>query len=170
MKRLHCILLPLGLSAILLLSEACGPSQPSGDDSGADSRVAPPVPAAGYDPTQPPKLPSEFTNLQVLPADISKDELKQTMKLLTKSLGTKCDHCHLTDANDFASDDLREKVVAREMMRMVERINRELLTWEDAPEATCFMCHHGEPKPRMKPGGMDFVSAEADGDSSKPGE
>ncbi len=169
MKRLHWILLPLGLS-ILVLSGACAPSQPSDDDPGTDTRAAAPVPAAAYDATRIPELPSEFANLQVLPADISKDELKQTMKLITRSLGTKCDHCHLTDVRDFASDERREKVVAREMMRMVERINRDLLTWEDAPEATCFMCHHGQAKPQREPGGMDSVSAEADEDSSQPGE
>ncbi len=164
MKRLHWILLPLGLS-ILILSEACAPSQPSDEDLGAGSRAVTPVPTAGYDATRIPEVPSEFANLQVLPADISKDELKRTMKLITRSLGTNCDHCHLTDVRDFASDELREKVVAREMMRMVERINRELLTWEDAPEATCFMCHHGQHKPQRKPDGM--VSTEARGDSSQ---
>ena len=164
MKRLHWILLPLGLS-ILVLSEACAPSQPSDEDPGADSRAAAPVPATDHDTTRTHELPAEFANLQVLPADISKDELKRTMKLITRSLGTKCDHCHLTDVRDFASDERREKVVAREMMRMVERINRELLTWEDAPEATCFMCHHGQHKPQRKPDGM--VSTEARGDSSQ---
>ncbi len=165
MKRLHWILLPLGLS-ILVLSEACAPPQPSDDDPGDDSPAAAAAPVTGHDTTRTHELPAEFANLQVLPADISKDELKQTMKLITRSLGIKCDHCHLTDVRDFASDERREKVVAREMMRMVERINRDLLTWEDAPEATCFMCHHGQPKPQMKPGDMDSVSADAD--SSKP--
>ncbi len=165
MKRLHWILLPLGLS-ILVLSEACAPSQPSDDDPGDDSPTAAAVPAPGHDAARIHELPAEFANLQVLPADISKDELKQTMKLITRSLGIKCDHCHLTDVRDFASDELRHKVVAREMMRMVERINRELLTWDDAPEATCFMCHHGQAKPQREPGGK--ISADA-GHPSQPG-
>ena len=37
------------------------------------------------------------------------------------------------------------------MMRMLERINREHFTWEGAPRATCFMCHHGEQEPRLDP-------------------
>ena len=98
-----------------------------------------------------PRLPSEFTNLEVLPADITKDELKRYMKRITKSLGTKCDHCHRTDIRDYASDEIREKRVARDMMQMVERINRENFTWNDAPEATCFMCHRGELEPRLAP-------------------
>jgi hypothetical protein len=98
-----------------------------------------------------PRLPSEFTNLEVLSADITKDELKQHMKLITKSLGTKCDYCHRTDIRDYASDELLEKRIARKMMRLVERINRDHFTWKDAPEATCFMCHHGELKPQLEP-------------------
>ena len=100
-----------------------------------------------------PKLPSEFTNLEVLPADITKDEMKRNMKLITKSLGTKCDYCHRTDIRDYATDEIHEKIVAREMMRMLEKINREHFTWEGAPEATCFMCHHGEQEPQLDPGG-----------------
>ena len=100
-----------------------------------------------------PKLPSEFTNLEVLPADITKDQLKRHMKLITKSLGTKCDYCHRTDIRDYATDEIREKVVARDMMRMLERINREHFTWEGAPQATCFMCHRGEQEPQLDPGG-----------------
>ncbi len=100
-----------------------------------------------------PRLPSEFTNLEVLPADITKDELKRHMKLVTKSLGVKCDYCHRTDVRDYATDEIREKVVARDMMRMVERINREHFTWEGAAQATCFMCHHGQREPQLAPGG-----------------
>ncbi len=100
-----------------------------------------------------PRLPSEFTNLEVLPADITKDELKRHMKLVTKSLGVKCDYCHRTDVRDYATDEIREKVVARDMMRMVERINREHFPWEGAAQATCFMCHHGQREPQLAPGG-----------------
>lgn len=99
-----------------------------------------------------PRLPSEFTNLEVLPADITKEELKRHMKRITKSLGTKCDYCHRTDIRDYATDEIPEKVVARDMMRMLEKINREHFTWEDAPQATCFMCHHGEQEPQLDPG------------------
>jgi Photosynthetic reaction centre cytochrome C subunit len=99
-----------------------------------------------------PRLPSEFTNLEVLPRDITKDELKTYMKLVTKSLGTKCDHCHRTDIRDYASDEIKEKRIAREMMRMVTEINREHFSWPDAPQASCFMCHHGELEPQLEPG------------------
>jgi hypothetical protein len=97
------------------------------------------------------KLPSTFENLKVLPKDISKSELKKHMKGITKSLGVKCSYCHRTDTRDYATDEIREKVIARDMMRMLERINLEVFTWEDAPTASCFMCHHGESEPQLAP-------------------
>jgi hypothetical protein len=129
------------VSATALLSvTACSPGESGREQAGAESD-------AGMN-----RLPSEFTNLEVLPADISKAELKREMKLMTKSLGVKCDYCHRTDIRDYATDEIEEKVIAREMMRMVERINLEHFTWEGAPEATCFMCHRGDREPRMAPG------------------
>jgi len=99
-----------------------------------------------------PRLPSEFTNLEVLPADITKAELKRQMKLITKSLGVKCDYCHRTDTRDYATDEIPEKVVARDMMRMLEGINLEHFAGEDAAQVTCFMCHHSQQQPQLAPG------------------
>jgi hypothetical protein len=136
LKRISAIVLA---AAVLASTAACGRSET------ADDAVLP--------AKQPgiARLPSEFTNLEVLPADITKDELKREMKLMTRSLGVKCDYCHRTDIEDYATDEIDEKVVARKMMRMVERINRQHFTWPEAPEATCFMCHHGEPVPQLAP-------------------
>jgi hypothetical protein len=100
-----------------------------------------------------PRLPAEFTNLEVLPADITKAELKRHMKRITKSLGVKCDHCHRTDIRDYATDEIREKVIARDMMRMVEQINREHFSQDGAAQATCFICHHGQREPQLAPSG-----------------
>ena len=38
---------------------------------------------------------SEFKNLQVLPSNISHDELIATMRGYAAALGTRCDHCHV---------------------------------------------------------------------------
>jgi hypothetical protein len=97
------------------------------------------------------KLPSSFENLKVLPKDISKSELKRHMKGITKSLGVKCSYCHRTDIRDYASDEIREKVIARDMMRMLERLDLEVFTWKGAPKPSCFMCHHGESEPELSP-------------------
>ncbi len=139
--QLHRIAAVLVVSAALWPVGGCGQPESAGD-----------VPLDEEEPGIP-RLPSEFTNLEVLPADITKDQLKRHMKRITKSLGTKCDYCHRTDIRDYATDEIPEKVVARDMMRMLERINREHFTWEGAPEATCFMCHHGEQEPQLDPRG-----------------
>jgi len=76
------------------------------------------------------KLPSSFENLKVLPKDISKSELKRHMKGITKSLGVKCDYCHRTDIRDYATDEIPEKVIARDMMRMLERLDLEVLPYD----------------------------------------
>jgi hypothetical protein len=103
------------------------------------------------------KLPSAFENLKVLPKDISKNELKKHMKGITKSLGVKCSYCHRTDIRDYASDEIREKVIARDMMRMLERLDLEVFTWKGAPKPSCFMCHHGESEPQLAPAGRKFA-------------
>ena len=57
----------------------------------------------------------QFHNLQVLPPNITHDELIATMRGIARSLGTKCNHCHVANAPgaqeefDFASDAKPEK-------------------------------------------------------------
>ena len=52
---------------------------------------------------------------------------------------------------DFPSDKKRTKLVARQMMRMVEEINQRLDTIPSRPtpkvEVTCRTCHHGVSRP-----------------------
>src|SRR5258707_985064 len=40
------------------------------------------------------QFPDKFTNLKVLPKDISKREPESTMRGLEKAPGERCDHCH----------------------------------------------------------------------------
>lgn len=53
-----------------------------------------------------------FTNLQVLPKDISKDALDTVMHHFTAALGVKCNYCHVfnqdTRKMEFAKDDKPE--------------------------------------------------------------
>lgn len=93
--------------------------------------------------------PRAFTNLQVLPEDISTVDMFETMKQMTTAIGAECKYCHRTDIRDFASDEMEAKRRAREMMRMVERMNGELSargTNEVLP-ISCFTCHQGQRKP-----------------------
>src|SRR5438270_5640 len=59
----------------------------------------------------------EFHNLQVFPQNISHDELIANMRGFAKALGTRCDHCHVSNPPgsqeqlDFASDAKPEKNV-----------------------------------------------------------
>src|SRR6185503_1734772 len=63
------------------------------------------------------QIPDKFTNLKVLPKDISKDDLISTMRGFSGGLGVRCNFCHVggteTDLTGmkFASDDKKEKKI-----------------------------------------------------------
>src|SRR5215467_6111461 len=70
------------------------------------------------------QFPDKFTNLKVLPKDISKHDLESTMRGFAFALGTRCDHCHTErkapeKGLDFAADDKDAKKTARTMLEMV---------------------------------------------------
>src|SRR6202030_4641758 len=74
------------------------------------------------------QFPDKFTNLKVLPKDISKHEMESTMRGFAFALGVRCDHCHVEKKApehglDFAADDKDEKKTARIMLQMVAGIN-----------------------------------------------
>ena len=112
-------------------------------------------------------------NLQVLPQDISSDELGDTMLGFLRSLGLPrrggegCLHCHTGDLDqprsewDWAADDKPAKRTARQMISMVRAINDEYLAGlqnRHAPdlEVGCATCHRGRVDPRPLP---DVLSA-----------
>ena len=108
------------------------------------------------------QIPQTFTNLQVLPKNISRGDLVATMKGFTSALGVRCEHCHVGEGNDlskfdFASDAKPAKKAARTMVHMVDHINTEHLKGiGDAarqPKVTCFTCHRGARTPATVPGG-----------------
>lgn len=99
----------------------------------------------------------ELKNVQVLPFK-SKKKITSFMKnQVAKSLGVKCKFCH--NLKDYPSDENPQKVVGREMMRMVSSINEQMVTiqkvakdagmerWEKAPMIECWACHRGSTKP-----------------------
>ncbi|HEV8149983.1 MAG TPA: c-type cytochrome [Gemmatimonadales bacterium] len=110
--------------------------------------------AQGF-PGPPPK------NLQVLPKDLSRNEVVARMRVIAMSLGVSCEHCHVSttgpdgrEQNDFAADDKDTKKTARAMMRMVNDINDQYLittmgrTLSERHRVSCETCHHGLAKPR----------------------
>jgi len=103
------------------------------------------------------QIPDTFTNLQVLPKDISKGELMSMMRGFAGALGVRCIHCHVgddpnsLDKVDFASDEREPKKVARAMLKMTQRINDDLLPTigrEDYLNVKCATCHHGLTEPQ----------------------
>ncbi len=102
------------------------------------------------------QIPDKFTNLQVLPKDISKKELTETMKTFAISLGVRCIHCHVGEAGqplstfDFASDKKPTKKIARIMIKMRNAINQQFLAQLDdkhPPRVGCVTCHDGQKEP-----------------------
>src|SRR6476661_5584312 len=72
---------------------------------------------------------NEFTNLQVLPKDISSKDLQQIMTdEFEDGLGVSCNYCHAPEKGslhlDYASDEKPEKQIARATMRMTMDINK----------------------------------------------
>jgi cytochrome c peroxidase len=112
----------------------------------------------------PPPAPAAFAvppykNLKVLPQDITRANLLNTMKLFSQSLGVRCTHCHVGEEGkplstfDFASDAKEKKIVARKMLAMVHRINSQDFGVTDFAnvKVTCFTCHRGSVKPLTMP-------------------
>src|SRR5258706_7801858 len=105
------------------------------------------------------QIPDKFTNLQVVPKDISKADLVMTMRNLAGALGFRCHNCHVGPDDltgmDFAIDEKPTKKVAREMLKMVQSVNATLETLPPRaePEAeprgsvTCYTCHRGAQRP-----------------------
>lgn len=108
---------------------------------------------------QPPRADDlHFHNLQILPQNISRDELITTMRRFTQALGVKCDHCHAAMPNDpqrldFPSDLKPQKAAARIMMRMTDRINEDYVARIEEVYTTvsCWTCHRGRTQPDVVP-------------------
>jgi hypothetical protein len=105
------------------------------------------------------QIPDKFTNLQVLPKDIPKPKLVETMRGFCAALGVRCTHCHVGeegqsfDKFDFPSDAKPEKATARLMIRMTAELNTKWVSQvkseqETRVQVSCATCHHGKPVPR----------------------
>jgi hypothetical protein len=99
-------------------------------------------------------LPAEqvFKNIQVLKG-IPAGRLLRIMELgYSRSLGVNCTHCHVVDQWD--KDDKPTKPIAREMSKMVQTINNDLLKpiknlKGPNPVVNCTTCHRGQIKPAL---------------------
>jgi len=74
----------------------------------------------------------------------------------SKALGVTCLHCH--DSMDWSSDKNAAKNIAREMIKMVDQINNDILEniaalGERTGAVTCNTCHRGQEKPLLNKDG-----------------
>ena len=123
--------------------------------------------AQGQQQQQPPPPPPQGQaarvpqNLQVLPKDIPRPQLLQTMQAFNQALGVQCSHCHQFNGpgdptNDMASDVKPQKNAARAMIRMVQAVNPQVATAvsktpETATRVGCWTCHRGQVTPETPP-------------------
>jgi hypothetical protein len=105
--------------------------------------------ALGYN-----KKDEHFLNLKVLPKNISSRLLNQIMvDEFSDGLGVSCMFCHAEDKNthkvDYASDANPQKNIARKMMKMTLKINKQYfgarhpLIGDSIMVLKCISCHHG---------------------------
>jgi hypothetical protein len=99
------------------------------------------------------------TNLQVLPSDMTMQQVTQRMQSIRQALGVQCTHCHVGGPADRANDEKPQKTMARNMMRMVNNLNEMLGATADAPKVTCFTCHRGAVTPATAPEGGGLLTA-----------
>ena len=106
------------------------------------------------------KPPEEkFKNLKVLPKDISEQTMGKVMEEFAKALGVECNFCHLQiDSTnwDMASDQKPEKSIARKMIKMSNKINKDFFKAKTKYgddnallEVRCMTCHHGDAHPEI---------------------
>ncbi len=129
------------------------------------------APAAAQQRGAAPGAPAAHQNLKVLPADISQQQLLQTMQGFTQALGVTCAYCHATAPAvegarggrgrgpaapqfDFPSDDKPAKKAAREMILVVRDLNARVpAAVSRTPDMTtrveCVTCHRGVAIPKQ---------------------
>jgi hypothetical protein len=101
--------------------------------------------------------PDSLVNTQVIPRTTPVIQVVGAMRDIAGGLGVRCQFCHVGEEGmplerfDFPSDQKRTKLVARQMLRMVQEINRRLDTIPGRTptglQVTCRTCHHGASRP-----------------------
>ena len=89
-------------------------------------------------------------NIQVL-TGLPQSQLIPVMNYMGSSLGVKCTFCHVNKDGkwDFVSDEKPEKGTAREMIKMVQSLNKA--NFKGNPAVGCFTCHRGNEHPVRVP-------------------
>lgn len=102
----------------------------------------------------------KFTNLKVLPKNISDRQLHAVMDEWASALGTRCGFCHVrneeTKKMDWALDTKPEKEMARHMFKMMSSINKKYFGAKKDSTGimmetgiNCNTCHRGNSHPEI---------------------
>jgi hypothetical protein len=136
-------------------------------------------PAAAQAPGRWP--PDSLINLKVIPRTTPVVQVIGMMRNITSALGVRCQFCHVGEEGmplerfDFAKDEKRTKLVARQMMSMVVEINRRLDTlpahahghaMPESVAVTCATCHRGVSRPVPLETLVEQTAAAAGADSA----
>ena len=109
---------------------------------------------------QQPNIFANAENLKVLPQDIPAEQLRSIMIGFTQALAVRCSTCHVGEDTqpiteyDFASDEKATKLIAREMLQLVNTINASVNSLDrgadhEFVEVSCVTCHRGQNRPRL---------------------
>jgi hypothetical protein len=102
-----------------------------------------------------------YKNLKVLSKKISDEDMDYVMETFGVNLGVNCLFCHPGKQNgtdysfDYATDQLLNKRVAREMLRMTMRLNKKYFNVKLTGMMNtrgiiwCKTCHRGNPVPLL---------------------
>jgi hypothetical protein len=120
--------------------------------------------------------PDSLINTKVIPHRTPVTEVVGMMRNFAGDLGVRCLYCHVGKEGeplaqvDFASDEKRTKLVARQMMLMLAEVNRRLDTLPERPtpelRATCGTCHRGLSRPMPLSTHLADVATAAGADSA----
>jgi hypothetical protein len=149
---------------------------------GASAQAPPTASPASAGALAPPRVYPAPTNLQVLPKDLTGQQVHEIMEQWEAALGSHCSTCHVADPKNigpngrprlnFPDDSRPEKQTARRMFTMVEGINRDYISKIDSSGApvTCGTCHRGHlgPEPFVAPPDDDRRTAPAPGTTVAP--
>ena len=108
--------------------------------------------------------PPKYENLKVLPKNTDKRQMDSIMRHFSVSLGVRCTFCHVRETEgqknfNFASDDNKHKLIARDMYKMMMKVNKKYFNEDDdgkesanrIPEVSCYTCHNGKEHPANVP-------------------
>lgn len=91
------------------------------------------------------KAEEVYKNIQVLKG-MPADQMDSTMLFFSASLGLVCRECYVggAAARVYESDDNPRKLIARNMVPMMNSINER--SFNGARQVTCYTCHRGSTK------------------------